>query len=151
MVLVGTRRIASLWLSSLVGWAGCGCGLVGWAGCGCGLVVGAGSGLLGRQGSGLVVGAGSGLLGRAGSGLVVGAHVFMMLRLRVRVWVPVVRHISLSLLLRLFVDRNHAAANLIFGKNWFSDTSQVDTDGSANDRVFSNEVLVEMVLIDHHP
>jgi len=136
MVLVGTRRIASLWLSSLVGWAGCGCGLVGWAGCGCGLVVGAGSGLLGRLGSGLVV----------------GAHVFMMLRLRVRVWVPVVRHISLSLLLRLFVDRNHAAANLIFGHNWVSSASQeVDTDGSANDRVFSNEVLVEMVLIDHLP
>ena len=125
MVPVQTRRIASLWLSSLVDWAGCGCGLV--------------------------VGAGSGLLGRLGSGLVVGAHVFMMLRLRVRVWVPVVRHISLSLLLRLFVDRNHAAANLIFGQNWFSDTSQVDTDGSANDRVFSNEVLEEMVLIDHHP
>ena len=135
MVLVGTRRIASLWLSSLVGWAGCGCGLVGWAGCGCGLVVGAGSGLLGRLGSGLVV----------------GAHVFMMLRLRVRVWVPVVRHISLRLLLRLFVDRNHAAANLIAGSNCFSTSSQVDTDGSANDRVFSNEVLVEMVLIDHHP
>ena len=126
MVLVGTRRIASLWLSSLVGWAGCGCGLV--------------------------VGAGSGLLGRGGSGLVVGAHVFMMLRLRIRVWVPVVRHISLRLLLRLFVDRNHAAANLIFGHKWVSSASQeVDTDGSANDRVFSNEVLVEMVLIDHLP
>jgi len=135
MVLVGTRRIASLWLSSLVGWAGCGCGLVGWAGCGCGLVVGAGSGLLGR----------------VGSGLVVGAHVFMMLRLRIRVWVPVVRHISLRLLLRLQVDRNHAAANLFAVSNCFSVSSQDDTDGSANDRVFSNEVLVEMVLIELHP